>query len=146
MTDSNVLLALQNTLLAQVKFEGTEKLYTYKVPPYLSDLKVGDVCVVSVTNDRYPKFNFVTVISLGVAPNLDQPHKWLIDRVRMPLYEEVLKREMQITKIIQRARQARELEVRRQELEKFMTPDDLKEIKELLSKPFALEEKKDEVA
>ena len=97
MSNESVLVSLlQNARTCSVKFTGSEKSYTYKVPEGM-ELAEGDLAVVDAPSAGYTIVKVTKVHDeSGIDIDAQFRYKWLVSKVDTASYTALLEKEAQM--------------------------------------------------
>ena len=97
MSNESVLVSLlQNARTCSVKFTGSEKSYTYKVPEGM-ELAEGDLAVVDAPSSGYTIVKVTKVHDeSGIDIDAQFRYKWLVSKVDTASYTALLEKETQM--------------------------------------------------
>lgn len=131
LSDEKAIELFQKFQLVSVKFHEGEKSYVYKAPHDMQIAK-DDYLVVNVSGE----FKVVQVNGLqeNLKLNCGTDHfKWICAKVDLSPYFEMKDKEEKLKGIMARAREARERKMRVEDLQSYMSEDDLKSFQAIVS-------------
>lgn len=127
MTDANALMLFQSFQMVAGEFDRSGQTYTYKAHPSLK-IEIDDLLVVP-SKDHFGVLR-VTACNDNLRFNCNkQEFKWVVCKLDMTAYNDLVSKEELAKTMLRTARQRREEEQRKEDLTKWLTPEELELLK-----------------